>query len=59
MPALIENMANCAIWWLRGSLNENATFFAVLSFQASLIVYAFSTVVSALVQTFKTAEMRL
>ena len=26
MSGLIENVANCAIWWLRGSLNENAGF---------------------------------
>ena len=60
MPGSTENMPNRAIWHLRGSLDENASFFFTVSyFQADFTVQAFSTVVSALVATIKTAKIRL
>ena len=47
------------MWRLRGSFNETLVFFAVSSFQISLAVKVFPKVVSALVQTLKTAEIHL
>ena len=58
MPELTENVASFAIWCLGNSLDESTVFFAVSKFKADLTVWAFSKVVSTLVETF-TAKIRL
>ena len=60
MPGLTENVANCAIWRLRGSLGENTVFFCFFfvesNFQAILMVQTTLYCSIHVGKTFKTAD---